>query len=111
MVMNKDTAMATRALLIGFVVLLTFTGDAAHVVQAQPYCAQLDDGSKTCGIPSLESCRQTVSGAGGVCIPDETSQMRPDFFGGRGLFGERQAPPPPAAGPQDPSWMPPPPGQ
>jgi hypothetical protein len=98
-------------LVIGFVAVLALACDATHVVQAQTYCAMFDDGNKSCGIPSLDSCRQTISGAGGYCTPDQTSQMRPDFFGGRGLFPRPQPPAPPAAGPQDPNWMPPPPSQ
>jgi len=117
---DQDTAMAlavrrtrkvsTRLVIIGFAVVLALANDAKHVVQAQTYCAMYNDGSKSCGIPSLDSCRQTISGAGGYCTPDMTSQMRPDFFDGRRLFPAPQPPPPPA-GPQDPNWMPPPPGQ
>ena len=108
--MSGFSRRSIRSIVIGCLALLAFAGDASHVVRAQTYCAQLDDGSKTCGIPSLEGCRQTVSGTGGVCMPDETSQMRPDLFDGSRLFpGLRN--PPPANSPQDPNWMPSPPGQ
>ena len=100
---------STRLVIVGFVVVLAHANDAKHVVQAQTYCAMFDDGNKSCGIPSLDGCRQTISGAGGYCTPDMTSQMRPDVFDGRRLFPQPPAPPP--AGPQDPNWMPPPPGQ
>jgi hypothetical protein len=66
--------------------LLAVAADAQHPVRAQPYCAVYDNGSKSCGIPSLASCEQSVSGVGGICSPDETSQMRPDFFNRHRLF-------------------------
>jgi len=100
-----------RSLVIGLSIFLGFASDAGRSVQAQTYCAMFDSGGKSCGLPSLDSCRQTISGVGGYCTPDATPQMRPDFFGGRGMFPDQQTPPPPAAGPQDPNWMPPPPGQ
>src|SRR4249919_249139 len=109
--MNGANSGSIQPIVVGFLVLLAFAGDASHVVQAQAYCAMYDDGSKNCGIPTLDSCRQSISGVGGYCAPDQTSQMRPDVFDGRRLFPGQQAPPPPAAGPQDPNWMPPPPGQ
>jgi hypothetical protein len=67
-------------------VLFAVAIDAQHPVRAQPYCAVYDNGSKSCGIQSLASCQQSVSGVGGICSPDETSQMRPDFFNPRRLF-------------------------
>jgi hypothetical protein len=109
--MNGTDRRSNRLIVIAVFVLLAIAGDASHVVQAQAYCAMYDDGTKNCGIPSLDSCRQSISGVGGYCTPDQTSQMRPDVFDGRRLFPGQQAPPPPAAGPQDPNWMPPPPGQ
>jgi len=109
--MNGTDRRSNRLIVIAVFVLLAIAGDASHVVQAQAYCAMYDDGTKNCGIPSLDSCRQSISGVGGFCTPDQTSQMRPDVFDGRRLFPGQQAPPPPAAGPQDPNWMPPPPGQ
>jgi hypothetical protein len=67
-------------------VFLVIAIDVPHPVQAQPYCAVYDDGSKSCGIPSLASCDQSVSGVGGICAPDETSQLQPDLFNRRRLF-------------------------
>jgi hypothetical protein len=68
--------------------LLAFATDGQHPTQAQDqmYCAMYSDGSKSCGIPTLASCEQSVSGVGGVCMPDETSQQRPAFFDRRRLF-------------------------
>src|SRR5215203_337446 len=109
--MNWTRRLLIRSMMIGFLVVVALAGDAGHVVQAQTYCAMFDDGNKSCGIPSLDSCRQTISGVGGYCTPDQTSQMRPDVFDGSRLFPGRQDPAPPATGPQDPNWMPPPPGQ
>jgi len=77
----------SRALLLG-ALLVAF--DTWHPAQTQPYCAMYNDGSKDCGIPTIESCRESVSGVGGICTPDETSQMRPDFFNQRRLFQQLQ---------------------
>jgi hypothetical protein len=79
-------------------VLLAVTIGAQHPVRAQSYCAIYDNGSKSCGIPSLTSCQQSVSGVGGICAPDETSQMRPDFFDRRRLFQPSQDVSPPGQG-------------
>jgi hypothetical protein len=87
---------------------------AQRVADAQPYCAVYDAGTQNCGIPTLESCQQSVSGVGGICEPDNTSQERPDLFNRRGLLRtlEGQSPPPAqATNPNDPNWMPPPPDQ
>ena len=109
--MNGAGRRSIQPIVIGFFVLLAFAGDTSHVVQAQAYCAMYDDGSKNCGIPTLDSCRQSISGVGGYCAPDQTSQMRPDLFERPRLFPEPQNPSQPPTSPQDPSWMPRPPGQ
>ena len=109
--MNGAGRRSIQPIVIGFFVLLAFAGDASHVVQAQAYCAMYDDGSKNCGIPTLDSCRQSISGVGGYCAPDQTSQMRPDLFERPRLFPDLQNSAPPATTPQDPNWMPRPPGQ
>jgi|SRR5215204_5408822 hypothetical protein len=109
--MNGASRRSIQPIVIGFSVLLAFVGDASHVVQAQAYCAMYDDGSKNCGIPTLDSCRQSISGVGGYCAPDQTSQMRPDLFERPRLFPDLQNSVPPATSPQDPNWMPPPPGE
>ena len=98
--MNWTRRLLIRSMMIGFLVVVALAGDAGHVVQAQTYCAMFDDGNKSCGIPSLDSCRQTISGVGGYCTPDQTSQMRPDVFDGSRLFPGRQDPAPPATGPR-----------
>jgi len=109
--MNGASNGSIQPIVVGFLVLLAFAGDTSHVVQAQAYCAMYDDGSKNCGIPTLDSCRQSISGVGGYCAPDQTSQMRPDLFERPRLFPDLQNSAPPATTPQDPNWMPRPPGQ
>jgi len=79
-------------------VLFALAIDAPHPTQAQGYCAMYNDGSKTCGIPSLAGCQQSISGVGGICTPDESSQLRPDFFGRGRLFQPLQEGAPPDQG-------------
>ena len=55
--MNGTDRRSNRLIVIAVFVLLAIAGDASHVVQAQAYCAMYDDGTKNCGIPSLDSCR------------------------------------------------------
>ncbi len=43
------------------------------------YCAMYTNGSRACGIPSLEMCVQTVTGVGGSCQQDFTDQIPPNF--------------------------------
>ncbi len=43
------------------------------------YCAMYYSGSRACGIPSLEMCRQSVSGVGGTCEQDFTDRIPPNF--------------------------------
>jgi hypothetical protein len=83
--------------------------DAVSVARAQPYCAVYDVGNKSCGIPSLEACQQSVSGAGGICEPDESASLNPDLFQRPRLFRPEPAPPPNSDDPNNPDWMPPPP--
>jgi len=46
------------------------------VVQAAQYCAQYYNGTYDCGIPTLASCQQSVSGVGGTCVIDRRAQRR-----------------------------------
>jgi hypothetical protein len=79
---------------------------------AQPYCAMYDTGNRNCGIPTLESCRQSLSGLGGYCTPDETSQMRPDVFQTPRIFQPQPSTSPfDPNNPSSPGWVPPPPDQ
>jgi hypothetical protein len=47
---------------------------------ATQYCAQYYNGTYDCGIPSLSSCQQSVSGVGGICVVDKHSQQRTRRF-------------------------------
>ena len=60
--------------------LAVMLDDARHIVHAQPYCAMYDNGTQDCGIPTLQSCDQSISGVGGYCAPDTTSQLRPNLI-------------------------------
>jgi hypothetical protein len=109
--------MKSRALpILRFILVpaaLCLAVDAQRDAWGQPFCAVYDTGTKSCGIPSLQSCQQSLSGVGGVCSPDLTSEMRPDFFQSPRPFLPQ--PSPPQAGSSDlpgtPNWMPPPPQQ
>ncbi len=43
--------------------------------RAEQYCANYRDGTQQCGIPTWESCEQSLSGVGGSCGIDNTSQL------------------------------------
>jgi hypothetical protein len=44
-------------------------------VRAEGYCAEYYSGQRSCGIPTYESCMQSVSGVGGTCIEDDFSNI------------------------------------
>lgn len=46
----------------------------ANAAAAQ-YCASYYDGTKDCGIATLQACEQSVRGVGGTCIADDTAQL------------------------------------
>jgi len=99
--------------LIVVVVALVAGLDAQRIVAAQPYCAVYSDGPPNCGIPTLQSCEQSILGVGGMCQPDRTAQLRPNLLGNGALRRDLQgspAPSDPNNSPLDPNWMPPPPG-
>ena len=102
-----------KLFLMGFVLLLAVVFDARRTVEAQPYCAMYNDGTQDCGIPSLDSCEQSVSGVGGYCAPDTTSQLRPNLVDRLRAqqSGQEAGPPSQDNTPNNPNWMPPPPGQ
>lgn len=101
-----------RLLLLGLVLALIIALGAPVTAPAQPYCAVNDDGTRNCGIPTMEGCRQSVSGVGGICQPDMTSQQRPDMIQVLPkLFPLPDSAPSQNNSPNDPNWMPPPPGQ
>lgn len=101
-----------RWLLIGIVLTVVSGLDAQRVADAQPYCAVYDGSPPSCGIPTLQSCQQSLIGVGGVCQPDTTAQQRPDLLGrGRLLRDLQGAPPEQESAPISPGWMPPPPSE
>ena len=61
--------LSVRSLMIGAVLVLVIAPDATQIASAQPYCAVYDNGSRGCGIPTLQSCQQSVDGVGGICEP------------------------------------------
>lgn len=46
----------------------------------QAYCAFYNDGTESCGIPSLAGCEDSVRGVGGMCHPDDSAQIPPNFL-------------------------------
>jgi hypothetical protein len=64
--------------------LAVIAAPAGASAQNGAWCARYQ-GSLSCGFSTLEQCRASVSGAGGVCQPNPAG-------GGRGIYG-----PPPAA--------------
>jgi hypothetical protein len=104
-----------KLLAIG-VALLSIGAFGAPDVSAQPYCAFYADGTRDCGIPTLQVCTQSVAGVGGYCGPDETQQIPPNFLQ---RLRERNPNEQQILHPPDPSqnqpgglnWMPPPPQQ
>src|SRR5262245_855840 len=103
-----------RSLMTGAVLILASAPSTTRIASAQPYCAAYDNGSRSCGIPTLQSCQQSVDGVGGICQPDYTAQQRPDFFSGRRLRQAIEGDNPASSEnnpPGGPDLMPPPPDQ
>jgi hypothetical protein len=67
-----------KSLAIGIAALTALLGMSR--VSAQPYCAYYADGTRECGIPSLQTCTQSVVGVGGYCGPDETQAIPPNLM-------------------------------
>jgi len=103
-----------RSLAIGTVLVLVSAPDAVRIAGAQPYCAEYSDGTQSCGIPTLQSCWQSVSGVGGTCEPDNTAQLRPDLLSRRRLQQAIEGNDPSSGEnnpPGGPDFMPPPPDE
>ena len=100
-----------RILLAGTGLLLAITLGAERTAQAQPYCANFSDGSRNCGIPTLQACEQTVSGVGGECAPDPYSSPRQPMPGDGSLVQQPWQRQRDQNNPNSPYWMPPPPGR
>jgi hypothetical protein len=69
--------MKSAALLVAFA-LAWLLPDSAQAQQA--YCAFYNDGTQSCGIPTLQSCEDSVRGVGGMCHVDDSAQIPPNFF-------------------------------
>src|SRR5262249_57039373 len=68
---------AMRKLLsFGLALVASAALDARGTAGAAQYCAQYNNGTQDCGIPSLRSCEQSIRGVGGICVPDRRSQQR-----------------------------------
>src|SRR5207342_2276234 len=66
-----------RMPLTGFTLIFAVALGPGPCAQAQPYCAMYSDGERNCGIPSWQSCQQSISGVGGFCAPDTTAAPAP----------------------------------
>lgn len=65
------------------------------------FCAMYTNGSRACGIPTLEMCMQSVTGVGGTCQQDFTSSIPPNFaqrLRADSLSAQRSARPPRGGG-------------
>lgn len=69
--------MNMSALLVAIAIALIASTDAKA---QQAYCAFYNDGTQSCGIPTLQSCEDSVRGVGGMCHPDDSAQIPPNFF-------------------------------
>jgi hypothetical protein len=76
---------------LAFAVLL-----AAAQAASAAYCAMYSNGSRSCGIPTLQMCVQSVSGVGGTCEQDFTDRIPPNF-----AQRLRSTPPPSVPPPSD----------
>ena len=66
-----------KAILLAFTILLLLPLGA----QAQQrYCAQYNDGTQSCGIPTLQSCEDSVRGVGGTCQIDDSAAIPENLF-------------------------------
>ena len=46
----------------------------------QKYCAMYNDGTQSCGIPTLQSCEDSVRGVGGWCQGDDSEEIPENLF-------------------------------
>ena len=56
-------------------ILFIFILVGSAMADAPQYCAHYYDGGRACGIPTLESCLQSVGGVGGECEIDNTADI------------------------------------
>jgi hypothetical protein len=48
---------------------------AVPSVAAAQYCLLDDSGGRSCGIPTLQQCEQSLIGVGGSCAVDDSAQL------------------------------------
>jgi hypothetical protein len=53
---------------------------ASTAAASAQFCALYFDGTRSCGIPTFQSCLASVSGVGGHCQQDYTSAIPPNFM-------------------------------
>jgi hypothetical protein len=87
-------------------IFLTLALGGLSIADAAEYCAKYNDGTQNCGIPTFESCQQSVSGVGGECVIDDSGEIPKNLM--QRLL---EAQPPPSASFQKSDPMPPPPSQ
>lgn len=45
----------------------SFQAAQSRTIVPSAYCANYNDGTRNCGFPTMQACRQAMSGVGGVC--------------------------------------------
>jgi hypothetical protein len=87
----------SRLLFFGGFLLVAIALDARGATRAAQYCAQYNNGTQDCGIPSLNSCQQSVRGVGGICVVDTRSRRRNRWlrFPQANPYPDPTMPPPP----------------
>jgi hypothetical protein len=55
--------------------VLTVSMLSTSHLAAQPYCAYYNNGTQSCGIPTLQSCDESLAGVGGYCGPDQQAAI------------------------------------
>jgi len=98
-----------RQIVISFALVVAAMVGAPSAAHAQTYCAVYPGGDRSCGIPTLQACQRSISGAGGSCQIDQGAHLRPNLIDR--LEGGRRNRPAPDQQPGGLNWMPPPPGQ
>jgi len=78
------------------VVVLTAGMSTPADARTYPYCAWYEDGSSSCGFPTMSSCQASVSGVGGYCgINPRAAWRRPAYKPPRQPYNRGWMGPPP----------------
>jgi hypothetical protein len=97
-----------RRAVLAALILAALALAAGQDARAQ-WCADYQNGTKECGIPTEDSCRQSVSGVGGICEPESPSEAQAPARKPFPILRELFQPPGANLPGSDPSDMPPPP--